>query len=246
MFMSSVKFVDKNKNSILIKYNFRSGDSWFVNHYFDIDGDFCRDTDFDKVEPANQEQTILMDFIIKNHNTKGSESLSLFDELIYNVSKVEQKRQDITLLNNKTDQELFFDIVDSYNDNFNFDNSSIARVIALIKHLENDFALPIECLSKITEVDNTFKLFNQSYLIVTDSEADELADSYYRDDIVNFIGLSANEWSRVEEYFDEDQFVQNCLQDGRGNALSNYDGKEYNETVNIEEEEEVFFIYRRN
>lgn len=243
--MSSIKFIDKNKKSILIKYDFRSGDNWFANHYFDIEGDICRNTDFDKIIPANQEQAALINFVIKNHNTKGSEYLSDFNKLSFEVIEAEQKRQDMTLLNNKTDEELY-NIISNFIENNEVKFDSIDSVIALLKHLNQDFTLALECLSQIQEDDNTFSIFNREYLILTDSEADDRADEYYRDDPQTFLGLGNDEWSRVQPYFDEDKFVEACLQDGRGRALASYDDREFEYCIKLAGEFKRYYIYRTN
>ena len=245
--MSSVKFIDRNKNSILIKYDFRSGDNWYVNHYFDIEGDICHNTDFDKITPANQEQVKLMDFVIKNHNTKGSEYLSEFEALALNVSEAEQARQDIILLKNKTDEqlcEMIYNFRECNNVNFSIDN--INRVIALLQYLQNDFELPLECLSKIEEDANAFSIFNRSYLILTDDEANDKADTYYRDNIQEFLSIDSKTWDNIVCYFDEDKFVDERVQDGRGDALAFYDSKEVEICVELENKFYSYFLYRTN
>jgi hypothetical protein len=247
LIMSSVKFIDKNKNSILIKYDFRSGNNWFANHYFDIYGDICHNTNFDKIIPVNQEQAALINFIIENHNTKGSEYLSDFEALALDVSKAEQTRQDVTLLNNKTDKqlcEMIYNFRECNNVDFSIDN--IKRVIALLQHLQNDFELPLECLSKIKEDCDELTLYNRTYLILTNDEADDRVDSYYRDNIQNFLGIDNGTWNTISPYFDEDSFVDECLQDGRGRALARYGSEEIEVCVELDGEYQSYYLYRQN
>ena len=88
--------------------------------------------------------------------------------------------------------------------------------------------------------ENTFEAEGGEYLVVTDSEAEDLweesLDSYLADCI--YPELQGN----LQNYFDDEKWKQDARYDGRGHSLSSYDGHENEETV----KEETFYIYRIN
>lgn len=110
------------------------------------------------------------------------------------------------------------------------------KAIALYKLLGRE-ALDFEPTSYN---DNEFECSNTSYLVVTDDEAEELwdeeLDNYLEecvypqipDDLVN--------------YFDDEKWKRDARMDGRGHALSHYDGDEHEIKVN----NTYYYIYRTN
>lgn len=243
----NVSFVDKNFMPVNIQYDWRSGNNWAFNHVFNIEGVYNNIKD---IVPANAEQAALIEFI-QNAPKQGQECLEEFGVLANAIiaKNVEGKIDSFT--KDLSDEELI-DELRTIQDENGLDFGDLEKMVAIIKELQCKFIIikELQCEFIITkeyvasgkiEVDSdTFTICGREYLVLTDSEADERADSYYRDSIQEFLGLGNDEWGRVSKYFDEDAFVNDCMLDGRGNTLSCYDG--------CEEEVDVlgttYYIYR--
>ncbi len=82
--------------------------------------------------------------------------------------------------------------------------------------------------------------YNNDYLVLTDSEADdkweESLDNYIDECIIPELPEFA------KNYFDTEGWKKDARYDGRGHSLASYDGNENEETV----EGETFYIYRIN
>lgn len=80
---------------------------------------------------------------------------------------------------------------------------------------------------------------DEKYLVLTDSEADDLWDAELDAYIDNCIidQLPAD----LARYFDAEAWKRDARFDGRGHCLAHYDGDENEETVG----DEVFYIYRQ-
>ncbi len=111
------------------------------------------------------------------------------------------------------------------------------RKEALAQHLEIE---DIEEIEEVSYSDYTFEAEGGEYLVVTDSEADQLweesLDSYLEECI--YPELPQN----MISYFDDEAWKRDARIDGRGHSLSHYDGGEDWEDVNGE----TFYIYRVN
>jgi hypothetical protein len=134
------------------------------------------------------------------------------------------------------------------------------RIRALASHLEVDIEdiSPERC---IPSGYNAYEYGNETYLVLTDDEADELASEYIKDSLWAFNASfiidhsklpyealemiesfqaekceSANE--TIEAMIDDiDEFIEDAIgADGRGHFISQYDGEEA--------EAEGFYIYR--
>ena len=136
------------------------------------------------------------------------------------------------------------------------------RVIALAQHLglnlEPDFESYVdeeateeeqqeqkdEAILEVTkELDNIvegrsnmFSYYNEDYLVLTDSEADNMEDSL----LDNYIDECLEIPDNIRPYFDEEKWKRDARMDGRGHIISSYDGCEYEETV----EGTTYYIYR--
>jgi hypothetical protein len=248
-----VKFLDLHKKSIKIKYEYRQNTDdtkWAYNNVFTIEGSI---KNLEVAKGANERQNALIEFVLKHDHTQGA-YLTEFNSLCEAVEEVERKR-DIALLNNKTDTEMF-DIIN----NFLVDNevkfNDIGRALALLKHLQNKFLLPIECLLEITEEndDEVFKIFNRDYIVVDDARADDMVDDYYRYNVAvaELLGINEDVFEKIERYFDIEQFITDCKKDGRGVVLAGYNGKEHEISLDITDNDnqivfkDVMYIYRQN
>ena len=81
---------------------------------------------------------------------------------------------------------------------------------------------------------------SEEYWVLTDDEADEkaeLAAQYYLEDALSLIPF------HLQQYFDDDQYISDCISDGRGSLLDTYNGSEDSITL---DNDSVFYIYRRN
>ena len=81
---------------------------------------------------------------------------------------------------------------------------------------------------------------SEDYLVLTDEEADEkaeLAAQYYLEEALSQVP------EHLHRYFDDDNYISNCISDGRGYLLDTYNGSEDSITL---DNGSVFYIYRRN
>lgn len=122
------------------------------------------------------------------------------------------------------------------------------------------------CVDNLTEIEeHDPKDYNNDYLVLTDSEADEKAKEYILDTVWAFTPSFLSSETEIDiEVFeaiqgndrcesnndailsmikDKDSFVEEAIRcDGRGHFISHYDGNENEETVN----ETTYYIYRQN
>lgn len=81
---------------------------------------------------------------------------------------------------------------------------------------------------------------SEEYLVLTDDEADakaELEAQYYLEDALSQIP------HHLQQYFDDDKYINDYISDGRGYLLDTYNGSEDSITL---DNGSVFYIYRRN
>ena len=81
---------------------------------------------------------------------------------------------------------------------------------------------------------------SEEYWVLTDDEADEKAEleaEYYLEDALSLIPHN------LQQYFDDDKYISDCISDGRGHLLDTYNGSEDSITL---DNGSVFYIYRRN
>ena len=76
------------------------------------------------------------------------------------------------------------------------------------------------------------------YLVLTDEEADRRAEESCLSYMNEVLEIPEN----IQPYFDEDKWLEDALQDGRGHILSSYDGQENEHYY----EGEAYYIYRIN
>lgn len=87
--------------------------------------------------------------------------------------------------------------------------------------------------------ENIFEYYDEEYEVLTDKEADERWDEEldrYLDDCV-YPELSEN----MHQYFDAEAWKDDARDDGRGHAISRYDGSE----EEVEVEGVRYYIYRQ-
>ena len=81
-----------------------------------------------------------------------------------------------------------------------------------------------------------FSYYNEDYLVLTDSEADDMEDQR----LDNYIDECLEIPDDIRPYFDEEAWKRDARMDGRGHIISSYDGCEYEEKVN----DTWYYIYR--
>ena len=81
---------------------------------------------------------------------------------------------------------------------------------------------------------------NEDYLVLTDEEADEAVEAAAQNYLEEVIYPELTDTSR--RYFDDESFIEDYKQDGKGHILSCYDGEESYVTINSTD----YYIYRRN
>jgi hypothetical protein len=114
-----------------------------------------------------------------------------------------------------------------------------AQVRALAAHLKVKPSTISECRFGDNQYESTDE--PGEYLVLTDSEADQVAseqlDSYIEECILDQLP------ENLRCYFDNDSFKRDALiSDGRGHTISSYDGEENEEKI----DGEYYFIYRVN
>ena len=80
---------------------------------------------------------------------------------------------------------------------------------------------------------------NDDWLVLTDDEADKLAEECaesYVDDAISEIP------EHLQRYFDAELYYSDIIDDGRGELLAHYDGYEKEQTINGT----TYYLYRRN
>ena len=85
---------------------------------------------------------------------------------------------------------------------------------------------------------NVFDYYGQEYYVLTDDEADDMVDRRLDDYLEELVYPEIPE--HLRGYFDDEAWKEDAKTDGRGHAISRYDGNEYEETVNGT----TYFIYR--
>jgi hypothetical protein len=99
----------------------------------------------------------------------------------------------------------------------------------------------MEDLSVSSYNNNIIEYYSEEYEVLTDEEADdrweEELDNYIEECIMPEIKDDT-----LRRYFDEDAWKSDARYDGRGHAISRYDGNENEEKVNGT----WYYIYRQN
>lgn len=99
----------------------------------------------------------------------------------------------------------------------------------------------LDCgIEEIEEHYGSWEYGKEEYLVLTDEEADEKWDEMLDSYIDDCLEIPDN----VRKYFNEDKWKDDARMDGRGHAISSYDG---NETREYDEDTgDVYYIYRIN
>lgn len=111
------------------------------------------------------------------------------------------------------------------------DDEDVAYRDLAVRLHEDDFTTNV-----IAEGWNTLGIGRRSYLVLTDDEADsawEASLDRYIDDCLEIPG-------EILPYFDRAAWKRDAKIDGRGHALSSYDGNE----ESVSTEMETFYLYR--
>lgn len=90
------------------------------------------------------------------------------------------------------------------------------------------------------ERDNCFSFGQREWLVLTDEEADEEWDRQLESYLDECVLYSLPELAQT--YFDRESWKRDARMDGRGHAVSGYDGHEYEEVVN----DTSYYIFRIN
>lgn len=80
---------------------------------------------------------------------------------------------------------------------------------------------------------------SEEFLVLTDQEADDRAYDYVHDIATDAMCELPK---HLQQYFNFDLYIDDLLNDGRGNILAHYDGYENQETI----DDTTYYIYRMN
>ena len=116
------------------------------------------------------------------------------------------------------------------------------RMQAVAQHLniENN-PEELENLQESTYNENIIEYYNEEYEVLTDEEADDRWEEelqYYIDECI----MPEIKDETLRRYFDEEAWKRDARFDGRGHAISRYNGCEYEEKIN----DTWYYIYRQN
>lgn len=98
-------------------------------------------------------------------------------------------------------------------------------IVALMQHTGDSYE---EC---------EYAFDRRDWLVLTDEEADERCRQYAEDALEDVL---YNVDKSLRYYFDEDRYIEDYLESGRGSILAWHDGREYEETVNGT----TYYLYR--
>ena len=110
------------------------------------------------------------------------------------------------------------------------------KIQALAQHL----GLDDEDKENIMENADCFSYYNEEYEVLTDEEADDRWEEELNNYIDECVYPEIPEYLR--NYFNEERWKDDARIDGRGHAISRYDGEENYEEVNGT----TYYIYRQN
>ncbi len=114
------------------------------------------------------------------------------------------------------------------------------KILALAQHLEED----ADTIQVSTYDENLFEIGSREFLVVTDEEADELWDADLKNYLEECIYPELPKSMRF--YFDDEAWIRDAKMDGRGHSLNRYDGNEDEISIETEEGDYTFYIYRQN
>lgn len=100
------------------------------------------------------------------------------------------------------------------------------RIVALMQHTGDCYS---DCESSIG---------NDEWLVLTNREADEICTDYANTYTADALCEIPN---HLQEYFNESKYIEDLLDNGRGELLSMYDGVEHEQEVNGT----TYYLYRR-
>lgn len=119
------------------------------------------------------------------------------------------------------------------------DADDLDRMTALARHLDCN----VSQIEPAAYGKNCFEGEGKEFLVLTEDEADDAWD----ESLDNYIDdcLEIPDW--IQSYFDRDAWKRDAKMDGRGHALSPYDGHEYDEYgVDTASGSDIYYIYRIN
>jgi hypothetical protein len=106
-------------------------------------------------------------------------------------------------------------------ENTSLDRIEIDKVLAWFDYQE----LEVSALKYSEMNDNILSINSEEYLILDDSEADDMNDEYL-DEFIDDVILREIP-KMYQRYFDSDKWKDDVKYDGRGNILATYDGQEH-------------------
>jgi hypothetical protein len=114
------------------------------------------------------------------------------------------------------------------------------KILALANYLEED----ADSIQVSSYDENLFEIGTREFLVVTDEEADELWEA----DLQNYLDecIYPELPKSMRFYFDDEAWKRDARYDGRGHSLNRYDGNEDEITIETEEGDYTFYIYRQN
>lgn len=131
--------------------------------------------------------------------------------------------------------EYLVDLDESIEDSFT-DWYNTALISEFDTEQEKVFALMEQDNFTYDEAEN--KIDGQYYLVMDDDEANEAWEEYLDNYIDDCILPELPELA--QRYFDRDTWISDARYDGRGHALSAYDGNELDQTIN----NTTYYIYK--
>ena len=114
------------------------------------------------------------------------------------------------------------------------------QAVAQYLNIEDD-ENELENLHESSYDENVIEYYGEEYEVLTDEEADDR----WEQELDNYIDeciMPEIKDDLLRRYFDEEAWKRDARFDGRGHAISRYDGAEYEEKIN----DTWYYIYRQN
>lgn len=124
------------------------------------------------------------------------------------------------------------------------ENASVQDLAALA-YFEIEPEDVAKVLEEIQDDDENYTYKGVTIRVLDDFDADKALEDYAENYIDEVIFACNPEMERYRRYFNEDSFIEDFKMDGRGNALSGYDGNEleFDKYLDIDFDE-TMFVYR--
>jgi len=232
---NTIEFLDKNRNKASVKIEITERNGYpELSLSGEIEGSMgqCQDS----IKPANRFQSKLLklwdNYHLKNISAVKPNIETQINNIVEGIEEAEDERKGKPI-NVPEGQDGAFD--DTLTETTGFKD----RDLDLCKALIAMFDLCEDDLQDIEIEDTRVCVQGTGYLAGTDSEMDEAWDESLQSYLDECVLPDLPE--QMQQYFDEEKWKTDALQDGRAHSLNRYDGGEESVEINGE----WFYAYQQ-